>query len=211
MSGWLCGFSFFIHLISIVVLPGHWFHWPADDGADSAKKQSGKTPTDESRDHYFTVLTMLHYVGLINSPTPSISFLESAKPRQPTEDIPNKTTPQRLPLTVLYWHSSKDEYNYICFTLNFTKPMCHSFSTSYFENNDSFRAEEDTVPAIFSVYCEEAYNLSIAILLHSLYENWKSILTIARVMGMVHFTRFIFQWWQVPTFLNDCSFQFMIW
>lgn len=134
----------FIRLISIVVLPGHWFHWPADDeGADSAKQQSGKTPTDESRDHNFTVLTMLHFVGLINSPTPSISFLESAKPRQPTEHIPNKTIPQLLPLTAL-WHSSKEEYNYICFTLNFTKPMCHSFSTSYCENNDSFRAEEDT-------------------------------------------------------------------
>lgn len=127
VSGWLCGRTF----LFIVVLPGHWFHWPADDeGADSAKQQSGKTPTDESRDHYFTALTVLHFVGLINSPTPSISVLGSAKPRQPTEDIPNKTTPQLLPLTAL-WHSSKEEYNYICFTLNFTKPMCHSFGTSY--------------------------------------------------------------------------------
>lgn len=79
---WLC-----LHLISSVLytrfLPGHWFYWSGDDKeADSAKQQRRKSPTDEEAITH-TDLNVSHLVGLIDSPTPSITSLESAKPLQP--------------------------------------------------------------------------------------------------------------------------------
>lgn len=70
-------FSIFfpLHSSQVTVIAGLGM---AQASADSAQQESGKTPTHESRDSNFTVLTEFHFAGLIDSQA-SMSYLKKGQ------------------------------------------------------------------------------------------------------------------------------------
>lgn len=59
-------------------------------GSWLSTQQWEKTCTDERRDNCFTGLNVFCFVGLINSPTPSMPFTQTAKPLQPQKLLQTK-------------------------------------------------------------------------------------------------------------------------
>lgn len=108
-------FSIFfpLHSSQVTVISGLGM---AQASADSAQQESGKTPTHESRDSNFTVLTEFHFAGLIDSQA-SISYLKKCQATTVNRRISNQ-------------NSTKVPPSYMdLISLNISSPVFDLFST----------------------------------------------------------------------------------
>lgn len=87
-----------------------------------------KSPSDEREDKCFTGLNVFCFVGLINSPSPSMLFLERAKPPHNRRySNQNYTTASPTDCTLTRWHSQRKLCTLCITELNLQK-RCWNFS-----------------------------------------------------------------------------------